>query len=132
VNRRPLTHPPLSAGSLILTLVLASFLGYQGWTLWRSPPPASRFKAIEEALEPSLYLALAHQLEPWQWLPLTLWWVLLVLLVRLSLRRLWPLPGGKTGSSRSPSDSTPPVTPWRYLSLVPTLLLLGWIILGLR
>lgn len=137
VAKALLTGSPLptcrpGASSIILALVLAGLLGYQSWTLWRSPSPTSWMDAIEEALETSLYLALAYQLGPWQWLPLALWWVLLVLLVGLSLRRQWLRRGWKTGLSRSPSDSAAPVTPWRYLRLMPNLLLLGWTILYLR
>jgi hypothetical protein len=122
----PLPTGSLSAGSMMFALVLAGLLGYQGWYLVRSQPPFSWLKAIEELVETLLYLALGYQLGPWQWLPLVLWWGIVVLLVGLSLRRLWSL------RALPPAEASSPISRWRSLRLVPTLLVLGWTILCLR
>ena len=116
----------LRASSLIFSLVLAGLLGYQGWYLVQSQPPFSWLKAIEELVETLLYLALGYQLGPWQWLPLALWWGLVVLLAGLSLRRLWSLRALPLAEASSPSSR------WRSLRLALILLVLGWTILCLR
>lgn len=79
--------------SLLVLLVpavnlLLVLLGYQGWQLWQSPHPSSGFNAMEELLETLLYLALSYQLGPWQWVPIGLWWGLVVLFTGLMMRRL--------------------------------------------
>ncbi|MFQ4136160.1 serine hydrolase domain-containing protein [Nodosilinea sp. PGN35] len=120
----PLPDRTVDPGSGIVALVLVGLLGYQSWSLGRSPPPRTWLKAAEELGETLLYLVLAYQLGPWQWLPVALWWGGLALLVGLSLRRLWRL--------RASPPAASPGSGWRSLGLVPTLLLLGWAIVGLR
>jgi D-alanyl-D-alanine-carboxypeptidase/D-alanyl-D-alanine-endopeptidase len=116
----------LGAGSLILMLFLAGLLGYQAWYLLRSQPPSSWLKATEEVGETLFNLALAYQLGPWQWLPVALWWGLLILFVGLVLRRLRSLRALPPAATSSPSSR------WRSLRLVPTLLMLGWTLFCLR
>lgn len=116
----------LPFGTLVVTAFLGAMMIVQGWQLARPLSSPDRFKSVEDSAETLLLLALSYQLGPWQWLPIALWWGLLALFVGLALRRLWQL------RSRSPSESSPPVSQWRYLKLVPTLLVLGWTMFCLR
>jgi len=113
-------------GTLAVTAFLGGMLIVQGWQMVRSLNSPDRFKVGEDSAEVLLLLAFGYQLGPWQWLPIALWWGLLALFVGLTLRRLWQL------RSRSLSASSPPVSQWRYLRLVPTLLVLAWTVLCLR
>jgi len=113
-------------GTLAVTAFLGGMLIVQGWQMVRSLNSPDRFKVGEDSAEVLLLLAFGYQLGPWQWLPIALWWGLLALFVGLTLLRLWQL------RSRSLSASSPPVSQWRYLRLVPTLLVLAWTVLCLR
>jgi D-alanyl-D-alanine-carboxypeptidase/D-alanyl-D-alanine-endopeptidase len=113
-------------GILMVTAFLGGMLMVQGWQLARPLRSPDRFKVVENSVEVLVLLAFSYQLGPWQWLPIAFWWGLLALFVGLTLRRLWQLPW------RSPSESSPPVFQWRYLRLVPTLLVLAWVVLCLR
>ncbi|MGF1518788.1 MAG: serine hydrolase domain-containing protein [Nodosilinea sp.] len=111
-------------------LMVAAFLGglliVQGWQFARSQRHRDRFKFLEDSAEILLLLALSYQLGPWQWLPIALWWGLLVLFVGLVIRRLWQC------RMLPPPEASFPGSHWRSLRLVPTLVILGWTIFCLR
>ncbi|TVQ15991.1 MAG: hypothetical protein EA367_21225 [Leptolyngbya sp. DLM2.Bin15] len=122
-------------GTLVVTAVLGGMMMIQGWQWARPLSSPDRFKVVEDSAEVLVVLAFCYQLGPWQWLPIVIWWGLLVLFVGLTLRRLWQLRWSKTGPrgrSRSPAESSPPISQWRYLRLVLTLLVLGWTMFCLR
>ncbi|WP_052051071.1 serine hydrolase domain-containing protein [Leptolyngbya sp. KIOST-1] len=122
----PLPTRDFPLGSLLVMAVLGGMLLFQSWQLARPPRSRDRLKQVQTAAETVLLLALSYQLGPWHWLPVTLWWSLLALVVGLLLRRLRQRPAGP------PAESAPRRSRTRYLSLASTLLVLGWAILCLR
>lgn len=120
---KPLPPRDRPLGPLIVAAFLGGMLVVQGGQFLRSQRHRDRGKLLEDSAEILLLLALGYQLGPWQWLPITLWWGLLALFVGLLIHRLWQM----RALPPAPASSR-----WRYLKLVPTLLILGWVILGLR
>jgi CubicO group peptidase (beta-lactamase class C family) len=126
-----LSGQPLPARDRPLSpLMVAAFLGglliFQGWQFARSQRHRDRFQFLEDSTEILFLLALSYQLGPWQWLPIALWWALLVLFIGLIVSRLWHL------RALPPAAVSPQISRWRSLRLLPTLLLLGWTIFCLR
>lgn len=111
---------------LMMTAFLVGLLIFQGWQFARSQRHRDHFKFLEDSTEILLLLALSYQLGPWQWLPIALWWGLLVLFVWLIIGRLWHL------RSLPPAAVSPQISGWRGLKLIPTLLVLGWTVFCLR
>lgn len=120
----PLRDRPL--GPLMVAAFLGGMLIVQGWQFARPQRHRDRFKFFEDSAEILLLLALGYQLGPWQWLPIALWWGLLILFVGLIIRRLWQR------RTLSPAGASSPGSRWRSLRLLPTLLVLGWTIFCLR
>ncbi len=123
---QPLPPRDRPLGSLMVAAFLGGLLIVQGWQFARSQRQRDRFKFLEDSAEILLLLALNYQLGPWQWLPIALWWGLLVLLVGLIITRLRQL------RTLSPAGISSSRYRWRSLRLIPTLLVLGWTIFCLR
>jgi hypothetical protein len=126
LSGQPLPPRDRTLGPLMVAAFLGGLLIVQGWQFARSQRHGDRFKFLEDSAEILLLLALSYQLGPWQWLPITLWWGLLVLFVGLIIRRL------SQHRMLSPAGASSPGSRWRSLRLLPTLLLLGWTIFCLR
>lgn len=94
--QQPLPSPTPPWGLLSISLWFALVLGYQGWILWQVPQPAerkstARIQGIAEVSATAFLLVLTLQLGPWNWLPISIWWVVLASLAGLASRSFWLL-----------------------------------------
>ena len=126
LSGQPLSSRDRPLGPLIVAAFLGGLLIFQGWQFARSQRHRDLFKFLEDSVEILLLLALSYQLGPWQWLPIALWWGLLVLFIGLIINRLGPR------LTLPPPEASYPGSRWRSLRLLPTLLVLGWTIFCLR
>lgn len=126
LSGQPLPPRDRTLGPLLVAVFLGGLLIVRGWQFARSQRHGDRFKFLEDSVEILLLLALSYQLGPWPWLPIALWWSLLVVFVGLIIGRLWHL------RSLPPAAVSPQISGWRGLRLLPTLLMLGWTIFCLR